>query len=263
MKIPPKLPLLLISKDYVLEEDVCLYLLSSLPISQPCLHWFPQLLGSSSDTSLLCGFASGLQYPAPPSQEDPPPLPPGAVPITPPRPVNLMAPPWLLFPSDPPGTIALTGPLGSLCHRLYRPSAPSGSALVLSPTGSTSVFWYPGSNSDAHHCSYISVFRTICVWSPGPICSLSSPLAPLPSALSSSVVLVESTAKSPPWLFPPSTLLWVIVLAVLWVPAWLLCSWLFPGSSHRHLRLSSTLRQPLVHLQSPHPPSSVGLSLMQ
>ncbi|XP_048020163.1 proline-rich receptor-like protein kinase PERK8 [Megalobrama amblycephala] len=43
-----------------------------------------------------------------------------------------------------------------------------------------------------------------------------------PSAPSLSIFSLVMTAKSPRWLLPPLTPPWAIILAVLWVPAWLL-----------------------------------------
>lgn len=51
-----------------------------------------QSLGSSSDSTMLCGSALGLRFPAPPCQEDPLAQPPAGEPVT---------PPWLVGQSAP------------------------------------------------------------------------------------------------------------------------------------------------------------------
>lgn len=53
-----------------------------------------QTLGSSSDTTLLCGFA--FRSPAPPSQKDPLAPRPAVDPVTSPWPVDQLTLPWLL-----------------------------------------------------------------------------------------------------------------------------------------------------------------------
>ncbi|XDV52013.1 hypothetical protein PO909_020795 [Leuciscus waleckii] len=106
-------------------------------------------------------------------------------------------------------------PFGSIWFSL-----PSSSTLALSRTGSTSALWHPGSTSDSRHSGFVSAFRNIML----PSLDGSSPaprslclLAPSPSILH-----LVSTAKSPAWLLPPSTLPWDILLAALWVTVWLL-----------------------------------------
>ncbi|ROJ66342.1 hypothetical protein DPX16_16605 [Anabarilius grahami] len=105
-------------------------------------------------------------------------------------------------------------PFGSV--RLH---IPSGSALVRSPTDSTSVLCHP--STLAPPCMLVAVAPPLC-----PVPSVSHAHfgstslfgSPPPLAQSPSVIPLVSSAKSPPWLLPPSTLLWAFILAVLWVP---------------------------------------------
>lgn len=117
-----------------------------------------QFFGSSVYFTLPCGSASGLPVSSSALVSR------TAEPLTPRWHVDQSAPPWLLAPSAPHGSVVLTAPPGlprpsgyalDSCRSAWpsRPSAalcpstplaPSGSTLVLSPTGYALVLWHPG-----------------------------------------------------------------------------------------------------------------------
>ncbi|ROL29809.1 Fucolectin-1, partial [Anabarilius grahami] len=152
-----------------------------------------------------------FQSPSPPQHKDPLAPPPSAEPFTPPRLIDQSAPlsldsTWDYRPCSSTGlprpssfalvrhhsacTMNVRHPSAAL--RPSTPSALSGYALVVSPTGSALVHWHPSSTSDVTVAAPRSPEPlALC----GPISSLSSPGSPLPSASSLSVVPFVSSAK--------------------------------------------------------------------
>ncbi|XP_048039122.1 uncharacterized protein LOC125263964 [Megalobrama amblycephala] len=150
-------------------------------------------LDSSSDSTLESTLETGrpadlprvFQSPAPPQHKDPLAPPPAAEPFTPPRLIDQSAPLSLDSTWDhrPCSSTGLPRPSSCALVRhhsacatdvrhpsaVLHPSTPlalSGYALVLSPTDSASVHWYPCSTSDARRCGCTSVSRAIgVVWS--------------------------------------------------------------------------------------------------
>ncbi|ROL53481.1 hypothetical protein DPX16_20020 [Anabarilius grahami] len=115
-------------------------------------------------------------------------VPPGTIVITdPPGSLIPLAPPWSDVTLPAPWT---SRPSDVLCPSTS--SAPSGSTLVLSHTGSASVNWHPYSTSDAHHSGPASPDPSV---SPGQISSSTPPVSPPPSSLTLSVIPPGSTCQ--------------------------------------------------------------------
>ncbi|ROI74433.1 hypothetical protein DPX16_21982 [Anabarilius grahami] len=209
----------------------------------------PPLLSFSPSASPTCGedLPSVFRTPAPSSTGDHLSPPPASVPITPPRPVDTLAPPWLLPPSAPPESIGHTASPGSLVT-----PAPLWSAVdlpvpsVLSGSGFPLVT-PPSSVPPAQplFSGYPSPTRMLVATAPprSPVPSVSRGLIDLSAPPGSpSLVVVPSpviprvhSKSSTPWLLPPSTPPWGLVLAGLWLYIWLLLlqapPWILPPST--------------------------------
>ncbi|ROL54308.1 hypothetical protein DPX16_10731 [Anabarilius grahami] len=208
----------------------------------------PPFLPFSRLTSPTCqmGMSSIFRPSTPSIQEDPLPPLPASTPPAPPRPVDTSASPWLLPPSAPPDTIGHTASPGSLVFpappwsvvHLPAPTVPSGSSFPPAPPTSS----VPPAQPLPSGCPPPP--RTLVTMapprSPGPSAARGHIGSAVPSGSPAESPLVVPRVSSapkltPPWLLPPATLPWGLVLAGFWGNIWLLLllasPWLLPPST--------------------------------
>ncbi|ROI15591.1 hypothetical protein DPX16_2538 [Anabarilius grahami] len=97
---------------------------------------------------------------------------------------------------------------------------PSGSAIVLSCSGSTTVFRVPASALIPRTVNFTLALKT-CSVTLVP-CLLGSVWVSSVAGFIAGVRIPCPSSQASPWLLPPATPPWIILLAVAWVPVWLL-----------------------------------------